>query len=252
MADKKYYAVKNGRKNGIYETWDECKNQTCGFSNAQFKSFICRWEAVEYLGYDPDVKTAPAKKKRAKKTAEAVPIVLANEATAYVDGSYNTDNKLYGYGVVLNCEGTDYEFSGCGYKYPKMRNVSGEIDGAMRAITEAIALGCPKITIYYDYTGIECWANDSWSANKPGTIAYKQFIKESRKRIEICFCKVKAHTGVVLNERVDKLAKASVGLSACFDVVTCTDEKKPVKAKKAVQRKPPKNKDKTEKGEIHE
>ena len=28
---KKYYAVRAGRKTGIFETWDECRAQTTGF-----------------------------------------------------------------------------------------------------------------------------------------------------------------------------------------------------------------------------
>ena len=35
----KYYAVKKGKKPGVYRTWDECKAQTDGFSGAIFKSF---------------------------------------------------------------------------------------------------------------------------------------------------------------------------------------------------------------------
>lgn len=31
MAKKKYYAVKQGVKPGIYETWAECEAQTKGF-----------------------------------------------------------------------------------------------------------------------------------------------------------------------------------------------------------------------------
>ena len=33
---KKYYAVRAGRKTGIFETWDECRAQTTGFKGASF------------------------------------------------------------------------------------------------------------------------------------------------------------------------------------------------------------------------
>lgn len=39
---KKYYAVRVGRKPGVYETWAECQAQTKGFSGAEFKSFTAR------------------------------------------------------------------------------------------------------------------------------------------------------------------------------------------------------------------
>ena len=36
---KKYYAVKAGRNTGIFETWDEAKEEVHGFKNAIYKSF---------------------------------------------------------------------------------------------------------------------------------------------------------------------------------------------------------------------
>ena len=47
--EKKYYAVKNGRKTGIFETWAECKEQVHGFKGCKFKSFPSYEEAEEYL-----------------------------------------------------------------------------------------------------------------------------------------------------------------------------------------------------------
>ena len=39
MAPKKYYAVRKGKKTGIFQTWDECKLQVTGFSGAEYKRF---------------------------------------------------------------------------------------------------------------------------------------------------------------------------------------------------------------------
>ena len=94
-----------------------------------------------------------------------------------------------------------------------MRNVAGEIHGSMAAIQAAVDAGIASITIFYDYMGIEMWANGQWKTNKEGTRAYKAFIDQIRPRIEIRFQKVTAHTGVRFNELVDQLAKASVGIA---------------------------------------
>ena len=94
-----------------------------------------------------------------------------------------------------------------------MRNVAGEIYGSMAAIQAAADAGIASITIFYDYMGIEMWANGQWKTNKEGTRAYKAFIEAIRPRIEIRFQKVAAHTGVRFNELVDQLAKASVGIA---------------------------------------
>ncbi len=42
---KKFYVVWQGHKPGIYKTWDECKAQVNGFSNADYKSFKTLEEA---------------------------------------------------------------------------------------------------------------------------------------------------------------------------------------------------------------
>ena len=49
MAKKKYYAVKIGRKTGIYETWEECEMQVKGISGAQYKSFSNIEDAQNYI-----------------------------------------------------------------------------------------------------------------------------------------------------------------------------------------------------------
>ena len=52
---KKYYAVKAGRKTGIFETWDEAKEQVHGFKNAIYKSFKTMEEAENYMeGAEPE------------------------------------------------------------------------------------------------------------------------------------------------------------------------------------------------------
>ena len=50
MAKKKFYAVRQGRKTGMFLTWDECKKQVMGYPGAIYKSFGTEEEAKEYLG----------------------------------------------------------------------------------------------------------------------------------------------------------------------------------------------------------
>lgn len=141
---------------------------------------------------------------------------VETEALAYVDGSFNLSTGVYGYGGVLLCrDGSIRPLQGHGRDETlrTMRNVAGEIHGSMAAIQAAADAGIASITIFYDYMGIEMWANGQWKTNKEGTRAYKAFIDAIRPRIEIRFQKVAAHTGVRFNELVDQLAKASVGIA---------------------------------------
>ncbi len=45
MSKKKFYVVWNGRKKGIYTSWNVCKKQIDGFESAQYKSFTDLKEA---------------------------------------------------------------------------------------------------------------------------------------------------------------------------------------------------------------
>ena len=67
MAKKnKYYVVWRGRLTGIFESWEECKQQTDGFEGAQYKGYPTRelaeaahklnyWQAVKQEGGSRDI-----------------------------------------------------------------------------------------------------------------------------------------------------------------------------------------------------
>ncbi|MCR5625522.1 MAG: ribonuclease H family protein [Lachnospiraceae bacterium] len=52
---KYYYAVKAGRKVGIFDTWDECKRQVIGFKGSAYKKFETLEEAINFAG----IQTSP-------------------------------------------------------------------------------------------------------------------------------------------------------------------------------------------------
>jgi len=45
----RYYAVRNGRNNGVYTNWSDCESQVKGHSNNDCKSFTTRDAANAYM-----------------------------------------------------------------------------------------------------------------------------------------------------------------------------------------------------------
>ena len=70
-AQKKYYAVKVGRKTGIFNSWAKCKEQIFAFSGAVYKSFETLEAAKNYLDIS-DKKTDKTKKDGTDKTIERI------------------------------------------------------------------------------------------------------------------------------------------------------------------------------------
>lgn len=191
----KYYAVKVGRKTGVFNTWDECKENVNGFKGAVYKSFPSYDEAVAFIN---DTTNCDEK----------------SDCYAFVDGSYNINTCMYGYGGFLVYNNKKYILQGSGSdeEMTPMRNVAGEILGASKAVELAIDLGCKSLDVYYDYTGIKLWATGEWKRNKKGTIAYYEYMQSIKDKIKINFVKVKGHSGIEGNEEADKLAKEAVGI----------------------------------------
>lgn len=47
-----YYAVKVGRKKGIYFNWEECKLQVSGYPNSIYKKFKTKFDAINFMNND--------------------------------------------------------------------------------------------------------------------------------------------------------------------------------------------------------
>ncbi len=182
----KFYAVKKGRKPGIYMSWDACKAQVMGFPNARYKGFKTKAEAEAFL--NPD--------------ANELMQIDEDTLVAYVDGSYDHSQKRFSYGMVLMHDGIERYFA---YPYEDkelatMRNVAGEIKGSEAAMRFAKENGYKKLAIHYDYEGIQKWCTGEWAAKKEGTQAYQRIYEEMKQYVQIKFVKVKGHSNDKYND----------------------------------------------------
>ena len=224
MAKKKFYAVKQGRKTGMFLTWDDCKKQVMGYPGAIYKSFVTREEAEAYLGVmgaqtgqkngTVDATERTAGITRSVSSGNNKSENTENAVEIYVDGSYHAATKEFSYGMVVLVDGKEEKFSQkmTDPELAQMRNVAGEIKGSEAAMQYALDHKIRSIIIYHDYQGIASWCNGDWKANKPGTIAYRDFYREASRKIKIQFRKVKGHSNDKYNDMVDQLAKEALGI----------------------------------------
>ncbi len=196
----KFYAVKSGRKVGIFNTWSECEKQVKGYPNASYKAFSSLEDAKEFLniGY--------SEKKVNSSISES------NTAIAYVDGSYDSKIGVYGYGSIIFYNGDKHIIKGNGNEVglAELRNVAGEVIAAIKTIEYAIERKIDSLHINYDYIGIEKWFTGEWKSKTDLTKKYRDYANSIKNKINIKFIKVKSHSGNKYNDEVDNIARNAI------------------------------------------
>lgn len=169
---EKYYAVKAGRKIGVFNLWKVCEESIKGFPQPEYKLFNSKEEAEAYLS-DKDLWDD---------------IIINDISQGYIvafsDGSYEKTLNRYSYGVlIINKEQTQITL--CGYgnneKYISSNNIIGEILGVINALDWAISNGYSKIKIYHDYEGLSKWISGNGMQKVILRKCMLSFIKQNLK-----------------------------------------------------------------------
>lgn len=215
---KKYYAVKKGRKVGVFknepgeDTWNKVvKPLIHKYPGAQYAGFNTEEEAIAYLEGD-GTKESNSTDNTKNICKDPLFDTIDFDYYVYTDGSYK-DGK-YSYGIVwvdAESQAVVEVESGLGTSEAaaSMRNVAGELAGVMRAALQAEQRG-EKICIVHDYTGVMFWARGLWKTKNEFTKKYKEFM-EKRSNV-VAFQWIKGHSGQEFNEMADRLAKEVLGI----------------------------------------
>lgn len=90
-AKKKYYVVWRGIKPGIYNSWDDCKQQVQGFEGAQYKSFTDEEEARRAMSKSYwEITQLKGKKNLHELTTKEKPILNSISVDAACSGNPGT------------------------------------------------------------------------------------------------------------------------------------------------------------------
>ncbi len=97
----KWYVVWVGKKAGIYRTWDECKAQVHGVTNAKYKSFASETEAEQAFQQGSFPKKLPEETQTSPTTS------LLPTATPYITDSISVDASALGNPGIVEYRGVD-------------------------------------------------------------------------------------------------------------------------------------------------
>lgn len=215
MAKKKIYAIKVGRNPGIYQTWEQAKEQVEGFSESVYKSFSTLEEAEAFISENSSSVSINLSNDLNNKIQHQIDNLNNDQVIAFVDGSYAPDVNgkekcAFGSVIINNGEKTVLYKSFIDQESLKIRNIAGELRASTESILWAIENKKKEITIFYDYEGVEKWATKEWQAKSPITKDYCKFCNEKSNLIKLNFEKVPAHSGIIYNEEADQLAKRAL------------------------------------------
>lgn len=199
-----FYAVRVGRVPGLYKTWNECVEQIKHFPNQQFKKFMTRKEALDYV------------------QNKLIDIDYDNHyddsiLNVYTDGSSYHNGKLdckASYGVFF---GEDDIRNESGLVLDGPSNNSGELMGILRAIE--LIKEDEEAVIHTDSAyGIKCVSDYGqkmkklgWPKEIPNINIIKKLILSLESKPNIKFHHLNSHTNKtdkhsIGNDIVDKMA----------------------------------------------
>ncbi len=137
----------------------------------------------------------------------------------YVDGSFNDSIPNYSFGVVCVLNGSIvFSLGGAGTNAEavSMRQIAGELLGAMQALIYAKKNNYKEVRIYHDYIGVDKHALGTWKRTNPFSVTYYNWMQEffkNNKQMQVSFHKVAAHSGIIYNELADVLAKNAIDMT---------------------------------------
>ena len=210
---KKFYAVKRGRKTGLYTVWAECAAQVKGFQGAVYKGFMTEEEARAWLG------GADARTEQPRAAAEmAAPSAPDADYIIHTDGScLRNPGGAGGWAAVIETAATGAVEEKSGGD-PETTNNRMELTAALMALS-AVPEGA-RVALYTDSQYLKnaftkfwlpAWKKRGWKKADGEPVLNQDLwvqLDAAFATRQVQFHWVKGHAGNPRNERCDALARA--------------------------------------------
>ena len=210
---KKFYAVKRGRKTGLFTVWAECAAQVKGFQGAVYKGFMTEEEARAWLD------GADARTEQPHAAAEmAAPSAPDADYIIHTDGScLRNPGGAGGWAAVIETAATGAVEEKSGGA-PETTNNRMELTAALMALT-AVPEGA-RVALYTDSQYLKnaftkfwlpAWKKRGWKKADGEPVLNQDLwvqLDAAFAARQVQFHWVKGHAGNPRNERCDALARA--------------------------------------------
>ena len=210
---KKFYAVKRGRKTGLFTVWAECAAQVKGFQGAVYKGFMTEDEARAWLG------GADARTEQPRAAAEmAEPSAPDADYIIHTDGScLRNPGGAGGWAAVIETTATGAVEEKSGGD-PETTNNRMELTAALMALS-AVPEGA-RVALYTDSQYLKnaftkfwlpAWKKRGWKKADGEPVLNQDLwvqLDAAFAARQVQFHWVKGHAGNPRNERCDVLARA--------------------------------------------
>lgn len=210
---KKFYAVKRGRKTGLYTVWAECAAQVKGFQGAVYKGFMTEEEARAWLG------GVDARAEQPRAAAEmAAPSAPDADYIIHTDGScLRNPGGAGGWAAVIETAATGAVEEKSGGD-PETTNNRMELTAALMALS-AVPEGA-RVALYTDSQYLKnaftkfwlpAWKKRGWKKADGEPVLNQDLwvqLDAAFAARQVQFHWVKGHAGNSRNERCDALARA--------------------------------------------
>jgi ribonuclease HI len=154
---QKYYVVWEGKKTGVYASWDECKKQVDGQAGAKYKSFDTKAEADAAFKKDYWAvigKSSPTAANAIKKPSTRVKNTSIIWESMSVDAACSGNPGAMEYKGVWTKTGEELFHQG---PFPDGTNNIGEFLALVHALAYLQRSGNPNMVIYSDSKIAQGW-----------------------------------------------------------------------------------------------
>ena len=210
---KKFYAVKRGRKTGLFTVWAECAAQVKGFQGAVYKGFMTEEEARAWLG------GADARTEQPRVAAEmAEPSAPDADYIIHTDGScLRNPGGAGGWAAVIETAATGAVEEKSG-GVPETTNNRMELTAALMALSAVPEEA--RVALYTDSQYLKnaftkfwlpAWKKRGWKKADGEPVLNQDLwvqLDAAFAARQVQFHWVKGHAGNPRNERCDALARA--------------------------------------------